>query len=163
MRDLVSGSSDSLEGAYALARAAVAAQRWDAARKTLEPFLADQPQARLCALMADIEEATGDKGRAREWLARAIRAPRDPMWVSDGVAAHRWVPISPVSGEIVPCQWKTPFEMLAEQKAETIAAPHTPWLNPRPSGLPSPPWPNCQGRPTIRALRMTRAFPAKVW
>jgi hypothetical protein len=30
---------------------------------------------------------------------------------------------SPVSGEIVPCQWKTPFEMLAEQKPETIAAP----------------------------------------
>ena len=73
--------------------------------------------------MADIEEATGDKGRAREWLARAIRAPRDPMWVSDGVASPRWVPISPVSGEIVPCQWKTPFEMLAEQKPGTIAAP----------------------------------------
>ena len=73
--------------------------------------------------MADIEEATGDKGRAREWLARAIRAPRDPMWVSDGVAGPRWVPISPVSGEIVPCQWKTPFEMVAEQKTETIAAP----------------------------------------
>jgi HemY protein len=123
VRDLVGGSSDSLEGAYALARAAVAAQRWDAARKTLEPFLADQPQARFCALMADIEEATGDKGRAREWLARAIRAPRDPMWVSDGVASPRWVPISPVSGEIVPCQWKTPFEMVAEQKTETLAAP----------------------------------------
>ena len=123
VRDLVSGSSDSLEGAYALARAAVAAQRWDAARKTLEPFLADQPQARFCALMADIEEATGDKGRAREWLARAISAPRDPMWVSDGVACPRWVPISPVSGEIVPCQWKTPFEMVAEQKTETLAAP----------------------------------------
>ena len=126
VRDLVSGSPDSLEGAYALARAAVAAQRWDAARKTLEPFLADQPQARFCALMADIEEASGDKGRAREWLARAIRAPRDPMWVSDGVASPRWVPISPVSGEIVPCQWKAPFEMLAEQKPETIAAPTPP-------------------------------------
>ncbi len=123
VRDLVSGSPESLEGAYALARAAVAAQRWDVARKALEPYLADQPQARLCALMADIEEAAGDKGRAREWLARAIRAPRDPMWVSDGVASPRWVPISPVSGEIVPCQWKTPFEMLAEQKTENLAEP----------------------------------------
>ena len=133
VRDLVSGSAESLEGAYALARAAVAAQRWDAARKTLEPFLADQPQARFCALMADIEEATGDKGRAREWLARAIRAPRDPMWVSDGVAGPRWVPISPVSGEIVPCQWKTPFEMVAEQKTETLAAPSTPTSTPAPA------------------------------
>ena len=137
VRDLVSGSPDSLEGAYALARAAVAAQRWDAARKTLEPFLADQPQARVCALMADIEEASGDKGRAREWLARAIRAPRDPMWVSDGVASPRWVPISPVSGEIVPCQWKTPFEMLAEQKPETIAAP-TPVVESTPIKIAKP-------------------------
>jgi HemY protein len=123
VRDLVGNSPESLEGAYALARAAVAAQRWDVARKALEPYLADQPQARFCALMADIEEAAGDKGRAREWLARAIRAPRDPMWVSDGVASPRWVPVSPVSGEIVPCQWKTPFEMLAEQKTEKIAEP----------------------------------------
>jgi HemY protein len=121
VRDLVKGSTDNLEGAFALARAAVAAQRWDVARKTLEPFLADQPQARICELMADIEEAAGNKGSTREWLARAIRAPRDPMWVSDGVASHRWVPVSPVSGEIVPCQWKAPFEMLASEKP--VAAP----------------------------------------
>jgi HemY protein len=125
VRDLVKNTKDSLEDAYALARAAAAAQRWDVARKTLEPFLADQPQARICALMADIEEATGDKGKTREWLARAIGAPRDPMWVSDGVASHRWVPVSPVSGEIVPCQWKAPFEMLASEKpfAATVNLP----------------------------------------
>ncbi len=122
VRDLVKGSTDTLEGAYALARAAVAAQRWDVARKTLEPFLGDQPQARVCALMADIEDAVGDKGSAREWLARAIRAPRDPMWVSDGVASHRWVPVSPVSGEIVPCQWKAPFEMQAVGNPVAIPA-----------------------------------------
>ena len=125
VRDLVKGTADNLEGAYALARAAVSAQRWDVARKTLEPFLADQPQARICELMSDIEEAAGNKGSTREWLARAIRAPRDPMWVSDGVASHRWVPVSPVSGEIVPCQWKAPFEMLASEKpvAATIGMP----------------------------------------
>jgi len=70
-------------------------------------------------------------------LARAIRAPRDPMWVSDGVASPRWVPISPVSGEIVPCQWKTPFEMVAEQKTETLAAP-TPTPTPTPTPAPAP-------------------------
>jgi HemY protein len=121
VRDLVKGSPDTLEGAYALARAAVVAQRWDVARKTLEPFVSDQPQARICALMADIEEAAGNKGSTREWLSRAIRAPRDPMWVSDGVASHRWVPVSPVSGEIVPCQWKTPFEMMAGVEKPSVA------------------------------------------
>jgi uncharacterized membrane-anchored protein len=33
------------------------------------------------------------------------------------------VPVSPVSGEIVPCQWKTPFEMLAEPKPDTLSPP----------------------------------------
>ncbi len=146
VRDLVGSDSDSLEAAHALARAAIAAQRWDVARKTLEPFLADQPQTRICALMADIEEASGDKGRAREWLARAIRAPRDPMWVSDGVASQRWVAVSPVSGEIVPSQWKTPFEMLAQEKAPpqpaaaipVIEAPVTS-IKPAMVELPRPP------------------------
>jgi HemY protein len=69
-----------------------------------------QPQARVCALMAQIEDASDDKGRVKEWLARALHAPRDPMWVSDGVANTRWVAVSPVTGEIVPCEWKTPYE-----------------------------------------------------
>jgi HemY protein len=99
--------------------------------------------------MSISEEAAGDKGRAREWLARAIRAPRDPMWVSDGVAGPRWVPISPVSGEIVPCQWKTPFEMLAaEQKTETIAAP-----TPTPTLAPTP-------APVVESTPITIAKPA---
>ena len=148
VRDLVKGSDDTLEGAFALARAAVAAQRWDVARKALEPYLADQPQARICALMADIEEAAGDKGSTKEWLARAIRAPRDPMWVSDGVASHHWVAVSPVSGEIVPCQWKAPFEMMATVEKHVSPAPaaaaaitdtHFKIEKPKMAELPRPP------------------------
>lgn len=112
VRDLVGPSPNSLEGACALARAAVAARRLDVARAALSPYLADQPQARVCALMGQIEDAEGDKGKAREWFARAIHAPRDPMWVSDGVASPRWMPLSPVTGEIVPADWKVPFDML---------------------------------------------------
>ncbi|MCB1379246.1 MAG: heme biosynthesis protein HemY [Alphaproteobacteria bacterium] len=123
VRDLVSDVSGGVEGAYALARAAVRAQRWDVARKTLEPFLDGRPQARICALVADVEEAQGDKGRAREWLARAVRAPRDPMWVSDGVASPRWTPVSPVSGEIVPCEWKEPFDMPEDLEADSLSPP----------------------------------------
>ncbi len=147
VRDLVKGYADTLEGAYALARAAIAASRWDVARKSLQPFLAVHPQARICAAMADIEEAAGDKGATREWLSRAIRAPRDPMWVSDGVASHRWVPVSPVSGEIVPCQWKQPFEMMAEVEKPKTAEQSTPPLveshlkieKPKMVELPRPP------------------------
>ena len=118
LRDLLKEDKGGLEGAVALARAAIRAKRWDMARDALKPYADDRPQARVCALLADIEEAQGDKGRAREWLARAITAPRDPIWVSDGVASPRWTPISPVSGEIVPCEWKAPFEMPEQLEAD---------------------------------------------
>jgi HemY protein len=126
VRDLVGDTETNLEGAVSLARAAVIAKRWDVARKSLEPHLLSTPQARICALMANIEDAAGDKGRSREWLARALNAPRDPMWVSDGVASPRWTPISPVTGEIVPCEWKVPYEtqLLPEfVSVETTDAP----------------------------------------
>lgn len=118
VRDLLKESKGGLEGAVALARAAIRAQRFDMAREALAPYADNRPQARVCALMAEIEEAQGDKGRAREWLARALSAPRDPIWVSDGVASPRWTPVSPVSGEIVPCEWKAPFEMPEQLEAD---------------------------------------------
>jgi HemY protein len=126
VRDGVGHTANSLEASVALARAAIAAQRIDVARDALSPFAAELPQARVCALMAQVEDAAGDKGRSREWLARAIHAPRDPMWVSDGVANARWVPVSPVTGEIVPCEWKVPFDMLPQAEAEqptSVAVP----------------------------------------
>jgi HemY protein len=110
VRDTVGPAQAHVENAVALARAAISARRFDVAREALSSYIADQPQARVCALMAQIEDSSEDKGRVKEWLARALHAPRDPMWVSDGVASPRWVAISPVTGEIVPCEWKMPFE-----------------------------------------------------
>lgn len=136
VRELVREKDGGLEGAFALARAAVRAQRWDVARDTLKPHLESRPQARLCALMADIEEAQGDKGRAREWLARALRAPRDPIWVSDGVASPHWTPVSPVSGEIVPCDWKQPFDM--PEQPEPDLPPPPPVAEALPKAEPPP-------------------------
>ena len=133
VRELLKEHKGGLEGSVALARAAASAKHWDVAREALAPWLADRPQARICALMADIEEAEGDKGRAREWLSRALTAPRDPIWVSDGVASPRWTPVSPVSGEIVPCEWKAPFEM------PEIAEPPATIRPPEPQQAPPPP------------------------
>jgi len=138
IRDLTREKDGGLEGAYALARAAVKAQRWDVARETLKPYLENHPQARICALMADIEEGQGDKGRVREWLARALHAPRDPMWVSDGVASPRWTPVSPVSGEIVQCEWKTPFDMPEQLEADTSEPLPPPQPQPQPKVIESP-------------------------
>ncbi|MDE2444920.1 MAG: heme biosynthesis protein HemY [Alphaproteobacteria bacterium] len=110
VRDLVGPPEANTESGFALARAAIAAKRWDVARAALESFMAHQPQARMCGLMAQIEDAQGDHARSREWLAKALNAPRDPIWVADGVASALWSPVSPITGEVVACLWKPPFD-----------------------------------------------------
>jgi HemY protein len=136
VRDLAGKSPDNIEAAYALAQAAFEARRLDVARSLLQPFTESRPQQRICALMAQIEDAIGDKGRSREWLARAIHAPRDPVWVADGIASAHWFAVSPITGDIVSCEWKPPFDQPdgsaitfrddAENPRNELAAPEKP-------------------------------------
>lgn len=107
MRRLADIHANHREGAMAVARAAIDALDWTTARETLDPLVRGQPSERVYLLMAEIEEGEhGDEGRVRAWLARAIRAPRDPTWVADGTEYARWAPISPVSGRIDAFEWK---------------------------------------------------------
>lgn len=116
--------SGGIEGAVALATAAIEAHEWKQARKALEPYAHDRPQARICGLMAEIEEGEfGDKGRAREWLARAVRAPRDPAWTADGFISRVWLPVSPVSGELGGFRWRVPVEGITHAEAEPEETP----------------------------------------
>src|SRR5262249_13133684 len=81
---LASLTPDDIEGHIAVAVAAIEARDWRGAEAALSPYLHDRPPARVCALMARIELGEGNKGREREWLARAIRGPRDRAWIADG-------------------------------------------------------------------------------
>jgi HemY protein len=93
----------------AVARAAIDAQEFAAARAALKPLL-KEPTQRVAALMAEIEQSeSGDEGRAREWMARALHAVRDPAWTADGCVSDRWMPVSPVSGRLDAFQWKVPL------------------------------------------------------
>ena len=95
----------------ALAITAIEAREWDEARKALEPLLEDRLTQRVCTLMARIEgEQHGHAGRVREWLARAVNAPRDPAWTADGVVSDRWAPVSPVTGALDAFRWRVPVE-----------------------------------------------------
>jgi HemY protein len=112
------------EGAVGLAEAALAAQEPAKAREALGPFVEERPKARICALMAEVAEAEGDKGLAREWLARGMRAPADPKWTADGMISEQWQPVSPVSRELGTFQWKVPVERLPyEPDVIEFAAP----------------------------------------
>ena len=82
-------SSWDREARLALARAALEAREFGRAREVLRPLLDERPTVRACLLMADIEQAEhGVTGQVREWLARAARSPRDPVWIADGVVVR---------------------------------------------------------------------------
>ena len=100
------------EGPIAVAVAAIEAHEWQAAREAFAPYLDDRPPARICALMARIEAGQGDMGREREWLARAVRAPRDRAWIADGYVSDRWLPVSPVTGAVDAFEWKAPVDAI---------------------------------------------------
>jgi len=115
------------ESQIAVGRAALEARDLAAARAALAPLLAPgapngRPSARVCLLMADVEEAAGAEGATREWLARAARAPRDRTWVADGVISDRWAPVSP-SGALDAFVWRTPEERLSAPEPPVAPAP----------------------------------------
>ncbi|UXN71459.1 heme biosynthesis protein HemY [Devosia neptuniae] len=106
----------------ALARAAIDAYDWPLARKALEPFVGADATQGVASLMAEIEEGqSGDQGKSREWLARAVRAPRDPAWTADGLVSDEWEPISPVTGRLDAFEWKVPVALTG--RAVQPAAP----------------------------------------
>ena len=116
------------EGAVALAQAAIEAREWPAAREALAVYVASVPNSRVSALMAEIAEGEGDRGLAREWLSRAVRAPRGPQWTADGFVSDEWLPASPVTGELGAFQWKVPVEGLAIEGPRELSAGEPPAL-----------------------------------
>jgi len=122
----------------ALARAALDARELVLARQSLEALLL-KPTQRVATLMAELEELQhGDVGRAREWMARALRASRDPAWTADGFVSERWLPVSPVTGRIDAFEWKVPLEEVSGP-ARVIDEPSEPVITaPGASAAPTP-------------------------
>src|SRR5207237_258397 len=125
------------------------AQEFAAARKALAPYTAS-PRKRVAALMAELEMAQGDEGRAREWMARALNARRDPAWTADAFVSDHWLPISPVSGRLDAFEWKDPLAgehhgPVIEHRPEPPPPPATIATREatpaRPRGDPAPPRP----------------------
>ena len=122
VRQLAAINPQSIEGPIAVATTAVEARLFDEARAALEPLLANRLTQRVALLMARIEAGdTGDKGKVREWLARAANAARDPVWFADGVISNRWEPVSPVDGRLDAFQWRVPAETLDPRSTDLVA------------------------------------------
>ncbi len=109
------------EGSIAIAEAAIEAHEWREAREAMKAVMATRPTERACLLMSEIEEGEyGDRGRVRDWLARAVRAPRDAAWTADGYISEKWLPISPLTGELDAFEWKVPVEALEASDAKVL-------------------------------------------
>lgn len=115
---------NNVESLLAVAEAALGAQDLKKARAKAEAAARMHARETAYLLLADIEEAeTGDQGRIRHWMAQALKAPRDPAWVADGVVSDKWLPVSPVSGRLDAFEWKVPFGQLQGPIEEgTLAA-----------------------------------------
>lgn len=150
VRVLAATAPTHAESIIALAHAAIDAQEFQQARAVLSP-LTEKPTQRICLLMAELEAREhADVGKAREWAARAVRAPRDPAWIADGVVSDHWAAISPVTGRLDAYVWEVPpgvtatplLEHEAERVRNAIAAipPPEPKLpEPPPAPEPMPP------------------------
>ncbi|MBO1024522.1 heme biosynthesis protein HemY [Ochrobactrum sp. SD129] len=113
-KHLVTLRSNNAEGSLAVARAAYEAGDYRLARDNAEQVLRGSPRESAYLLLADIEEAeTGDQGKVRQWLAQAVKAPRDPAWTADGYVSEQWSPVSPVTGRLNSFEWKVPVEQLS--------------------------------------------------
>ena len=123
MRHLARLTPHDAEGPIALAITAIEARDWDEAREALEPLLEGRLTQRVATLMARIEgEQHGHTGRVREWLARAVNAPRDPAWTADGVVSDRWAPVSPVTGALDAFRWRVPVEAIDAPAGALLSA-----------------------------------------
>jgi HemY protein len=122
IRQLAALNPHSIESPIAVATAAIDARLYGEARHALEPLLPERLTQRVATLMARIEAGeNGEKGRVREWLARAMNAARDPAWIADGVTSDHWQATSPVDGRLDAFQWRVPVESRDATRTEILA------------------------------------------
>ena len=144
VESLAEKTPGNIEGALAVARAALDAHEFAVARRVLTP-LSIAPSQRVSMLMAELEEKEhGDEGRAREWMTRAARAKPDPTWTADGFMSDRWMPASPVTGRLDAFQWKDP---IADLDADEAVIEHLREPRPPVSPPPAPPPPISEIKP----------------
>jgi HemY protein len=141
------------EASIAIAVASIEAHEWEEARKALQPLLGPRLTQRVCTLMARIEgEQHGNAGAVREWLARAVNAPRDPAWTADGIVSEAWAPTSPATGVLDAFRWRVPVEPIGADGGALLAAKVEALVG-LGAGAPAPLSPVASVAPTSAELR----------
>lgn len=159
-RELIRIRGHHPEAALLLARAELDARDFDAARASLKPVLEAGPTRRACLMMAEIDEAEHGGGvRVREWLARAVRAARDPQWMADGQVFDAWAPVSPVTGRLDAFVWAVPPEATSAEERSVAARLAEAALPPVVAAVPEPAE---EAAPTVEATHPAPVAPVAV-
>ena len=111
MLDLARLNRDHFESRMLAAEQAILMHDWTEARRVLSPLAQDFASARVCALMAEIEEGQwANASAAHGWLARAARAPRDAEWrcANCGWNTGDWSPVCGGCGGFDTLAWSAP-------------------------------------------------------
>ena len=85
--------------------------KWSEARRVLTPLARGFASARVCALMAEIEQGQRhDAAAAHSWLERAVRAPRDAEWRCGacGWSSPEWQAVCGHCGAFDTLSWTAP-------------------------------------------------------
>ncbi len=130
---LLSFSPNHGESHIALAEAALEAKLWGTARNHLDIAGGDAPTARICRLMAELEEAeTGDMTLVLQWLLRAASAEPDAAWTCTecGAAAAEWAALCAKCEALGSLEWRAPERVRGLVLRPPTASP------PRPAAAP---------------------------
>lgn len=114
---LLAQTPDHDEARLTRAELLIAADDFPAARRALGDLATRAPTQRVLAAMAAIERGEGaEDAVVRDWLARALTAPRGPQWVCDRCQhSHAgWVALCENCGALDSLAWRGP-----EGSAET--------------------------------------------
>ena len=125
LKELTAVRPDHPEGLVALARAELEANLWGESRRHLKEAGDDDPPARVCRLLAELEEREhGDLDRARVWLVRASAADPDPAWCCEacGNAVAQWVPTCAKCASFDSHVWRTPAHVVGVTGPVPVAA-----------------------------------------
>lgn len=91
--------------------------KWSEARRVLAPLARGFASARVCALMAEIEQGQRhDAAAAHRWLERAVRAPRDAEWRCGacGWTSPKWQAVCGHCGAFDTLSWAAPVTGMIE-------------------------------------------------
>lgn len=127
------------------AEEAVLLKNWPEARRLLAPVALETASARVCALMAEIEEGeNADATASHVWLSRAARAARDAEWRCSncGATQPEWWPVCHACGRFDTLSWftaMTPGSISQEIKSAVAPVLTRPRRSDEPNVVKNPP------------------------